>query len=186
METQSPSPKRGRTLPPIFGPCLLWPNGWMDQDATFGTKVGLSTGDSVLDRDQPPSPQRGVEPPAQFSAHFYCGQTAGCIKMPLDMEVGLSTGDYGLDGDPLPKARRRLGQRCPNFCPWIFTWHGGRPLSSPHCARWRHSSPHQNRGQSPPNFRPILLWPNGWMHQDATWCGGRPRPTRHCVRRGPS
>jgi len=19
---------------PIFGPCLLWPNGWMDQDAT--------------------------------------------------------------------------------------------------------------------------------------------------------
>jgi len=22
------------------------------------------------------------------------------------------------------------------------------------------------------------LWPNGWMHQDATWYGGRPRPTR--------
>jgi len=22
-------PKRG-TVPPIFGPCLLWPNGWMD------------------------------------------------------------------------------------------------------------------------------------------------------------
>ena len=21
--------------PPIFGPCLLWPNGWMDQDATW-------------------------------------------------------------------------------------------------------------------------------------------------------
>ena len=21
-------------LPPIFGPCLLWPNGWMDPDAT--------------------------------------------------------------------------------------------------------------------------------------------------------
>jgi len=19
----------------IFGPCLLWPNGWMDQDATW-------------------------------------------------------------------------------------------------------------------------------------------------------
>ena len=25
-------PKRGTS--PIFGPCLLWPNGWMDQDAT--------------------------------------------------------------------------------------------------------------------------------------------------------
>jgi len=21
--------------PPIFGPCLLWPNGWMDQDGTW-------------------------------------------------------------------------------------------------------------------------------------------------------
>jgi len=28
-----PSPKRAE--PPIFGPCLLWPNGWMDQDGTW-------------------------------------------------------------------------------------------------------------------------------------------------------
>ena len=27
------SPKNGAE-PPIFGPCLLWPNGWMDHDAT--------------------------------------------------------------------------------------------------------------------------------------------------------
>ena len=27
-----------------------------------------------------------------------------------------------------------------------------------------------------------VLWPNGWMDQDATWYGGRPRPHRHCVR----
>ena len=26
-------PKKGAE-PPIFGPCLLWPNGCMDQDAT--------------------------------------------------------------------------------------------------------------------------------------------------------
>jgi len=33
--TQFPSRKKGTALPhPIFGPCLLWPNGWMDQDAT--------------------------------------------------------------------------------------------------------------------------------------------------------
>ena len=31
-----------------------------------------------------------------------------------------------------------------------------------------------------------VLWPNGWMDQDATWYGGRPRPRRHCVRWGPS
>ena len=47
-------------------------------------------------------PQKGAEPPAQFSAHFYCGQTAACIKMPLGMEIGLSPGDFVLDGDPAP------------------------------------------------------------------------------------
>jgi len=26
-----------------------------------------------------------------------------------------------------------------------------------------------------------VLWPNGWMDQDATWYGGRPRPRTHCV-----
>ena len=31
-----------------------------------------------------------------------------------------------------------------------------------------------------------VLWPNGWMDQDATWYGGRPRPRPHCVRWGPS
>jgi len=31
--TQLPSPKG--VQPPIFGPCLLWPNGWMDYDATW-------------------------------------------------------------------------------------------------------------------------------------------------------
>jgi len=32
----------------------------------------------------------------------------------------------------------------------------------------------------------LLLWPNGWMHEDATWSGGRPQPRRLCVRRWPS
>jgi len=34
MGTQLPLPKRGHS-PSIFGPCLLWPNGCMDQDATW-------------------------------------------------------------------------------------------------------------------------------------------------------
>jgi len=28
-------PKQGHSSPPIFGPCLLWPNSLMDQDATW-------------------------------------------------------------------------------------------------------------------------------------------------------
>jgi len=31
-------------------------------------------------------------------------------------------------------------------------------------------------------FGPCLLWPNGWMDQDATWYGGKPRPRRRRVR----
>jgi len=30
----SPFSKRGHSLP-IFGPCLLWPNGWMDKDVVW-------------------------------------------------------------------------------------------------------------------------------------------------------
>jgi len=47
-------------------------------------------------------PEKGAESPPQFSAHFYCGQTAACIKMSLGMEVGLSPGDFVFDGDPAP------------------------------------------------------------------------------------
>ena len=60
----------------------------------LGTEVGLGPGYTVLDGDTAP-PKRG-----HFSAHVYCGQTAGWIKMPLDTEVGLSPGDIVLDGDP--------------------------------------------------------------------------------------
>ena len=31
----APSPKRGRSPSPIFGPCLFWPNGCMDQHVTW-------------------------------------------------------------------------------------------------------------------------------------------------------
>jgi len=56
----------------------------------------------------------------------YCGQTAGCIKMPLGVEVGLSPGDFVLDGDPAPSAKRG---GAPNFCPTsiVAKWlHGSR------------------------------------------------------------
>ena len=47
-------------------------------------------------------PYKGGVAPSQFSAHVYCAQTAGCIKMQLDMEVGLCPGEFVLDGDPAP------------------------------------------------------------------------------------
>ena len=66
---------------------------------SLGTEVGLSPDDIVLDGDPAPTPQKGVELPPQFSAHVYCGQTAGWIKVPLGKEVGLGPDDIVLDGD---------------------------------------------------------------------------------------
>jgi len=31
----APLPKKGHSQAPAFRPCLFWPNGWMDQDATW-------------------------------------------------------------------------------------------------------------------------------------------------------
>jgi len=43
---------------------VLWPNGWMDQDATW-SEVGLGPGDIVLDAD-PALPPKGAQPPSNF------------------------------------------------------------------------------------------------------------------------
>jgi len=32
-EDPATSRQKGTHTHPIFGPCLLWPNGWMDEDA---------------------------------------------------------------------------------------------------------------------------------------------------------
>ena len=72
----APSPK-GRGAPsPILGPFLLWPNGWMHQDATwYGCRP--QPGDFVLDGDPVPLRNKGAEqPPPQLLAHVYCRQTA--------------------------------------------------------------------------------------------------------------
>ena len=49
-------------------------------------------------------------------------------------------------------------------------------------------APLPKKGAEPPSptFGPFLLWPNGWMHQDATWYEGRPQPRGLCVTWGPS
>jgi len=172
MGTQLPAPKRDSPQFSAHTYCSRTA-GWMKMP--LGTKVGLSpSGDSVRWGPSPLLPTKGVEPPLQFSAHFYCGKTAGCIKMPLVMEVGLRPGDFVLDGDPAPLPKKEAE---PIFGPCLLwlngqtdqddTWHGGRPWSSPHCARWGHSSPPQ-KGDKAPIFGPSLLWSNGWMHQDAT------------------
>jgi len=44
--------------------------------------------------------------PTQFSAHVYCGQTAGWMKTPRGTAVDLSPGHIMLDGYPAPSCER--------------------------------------------------------------------------------
>ena len=122
----------------------------------LGTEVGLGSGHIVLGEDPAPLRKKGAEPPPQFSDHFYCAQTAGCIKMPSGMAVGLSPGDFVLDGDPAPSPKRAeppifgLCLLRPNGCrDQDATWYGVRPRSRRHCVRWGPSSPPQKGGRTP-------------------------------------
>ena len=92
MGTQLPLPQRGTA--PNFRPISVAAK-WIKM--SLGMELGLGPGDFVLDGAAVPS-----SPSPKFSAHVYCGQTAGWIKLVLGMEVGLSPGDFVLDGDPAP------------------------------------------------------------------------------------
>jgi len=186
MGIQLPSPK-GHSPSPIFGPCLLWPNGWVHQDAS-----------SYEGRPQPkrlcvrwgPSPplQKGGKATPNFRS-FVCDQTAGCIKMPLIMEVGLSLGGFVLDGNPVPSPKRG---RSPKFSAHIYCGQTAGWIKMPLCTEAGldpgdivlEGDPAPTKRDSPPIFGPCLLWPNGCMY--TTWYGGKPRPRRHCVRWEPS
>ena len=73
-------------------------------------------------------PQNGAQLHSpQFSAHVYCGQTAGCIRIPLGTEVGLGTGDVVLDEKSAPPKRGidsprfSAHVRCGQTAGWINT-----------------------------------------------------------------
>ena len=113
MWSQLPLPKKGTA--PIFGPCVLWPDGCMDQDATWHGNRSLPRPHYARWGTISP-PQNGRSP--QFSAHICCGQMAKRIKMPLDMQVGLIPSDIVLDGDPAPLPQK--GAEPPIFSPCLL------------------------------------------------------------------
>jgi len=115
--TQLPLPQKG-TAPQFSAHiCCGQMAAWINM--SLGMDVGLGPGDFVLDGDPAPPPQKGggqSPRPAKFSAHVYCGQTAGWMKLVFGMEVGLSPDDFVLDGDPVPFHKRGWSP-LPNFWP---------------------------------------------------------------------
>jgi len=108
--------------------------------------------------------------------------------------IRLGPGDFVLDGDPAPSQKE--GRAPPQFSAHVYcgqtaawikislgTEVGLGPdnivLDGDPGTQLRHL---QKGGTTPsPIFGPFILWPNGWMHQDATWYGGRPQPRGLCV-----
>ena len=134
MGTQPPTSKG--TEPPIFGPRLLWPNGCMDQDATWCGGRPRPIRRCVRWGASSPSP-KGTQPPSQFSVNVR-GVAKRLDGLLLGMDVGLGPGDFVFDGDQ---------------------------------ATHRKKAPHPHS-----IFGPCLLWPNGWMYENATWYRSRTRP----------
>ena len=57
----APPPQKGGGAPsPIFGPCQLWSNGWMDQDGTW--HGGWRRPSNLLDGDPSSPPERDTPP----------------------------------------------------------------------------------------------------------------------------
>ena len=115
----------------------------------------------------------------------YCGQTVGWMKIKLGMEVGLGLGDIVRWGpSSSPKGGRNSS---PHFSAHVFGQTAGwikMPLGMNvglgpgHTVLDRDPAPPQRKvAQHTPLFYLCLLWPNGWMGQDANCYGGRSWPS---------
>ena len=156
-------------------------SGWIDQDATwYGCELG--PGDVVLEGIATP-PIRGTA--RLFSAHVYCGQTAGWMNTPLDTEVDLGSDHIVLDGDPAPPVRKghstpplfSAHDYCGQRAGWMKTPHGtSADLGPGHIVLdGDPAPPPRKRGTSAsPSFQPMSM----------AWRWARPR--RLCHRWRPS
>jgi len=125
METPL-SPSQKGAEPPIFGPCLLWPNSWMDQaDTWHGGR---------------PQPRRlcirwGLSPLPNF-------WPISIVASPLPQKGDRASPIFG------PCLFR------PNGCmDQDATWYEGRPPPRRHCVRWGPSCRSSKKGaELPPQF----------------------------------
>ena len=133
----APSPKKGSTAPSNFRPmAVLWPNGWMDQDTTWCRSRLQPRPHCVTWGPSSPHLKRGTAP--HFSAHVYCGQTAGLIKMPLGTKIGLSQGHIVLHGNPASPPKERGTAQI--FWPIFVAKRSPISATTKHLYKWNRSS----------------------------------------------
>jgi len=96
----------------------------MDRDATW--YKGRPRPRPHCVRWRPSSPLLKSGTVAHFSAHIYCGQTAGWTEMPLGTKVGLGPHCVTWGPSDLPPPSRRKGTEPPIFGLCLL-WPNGRP-----------------------------------------------------------
>jgi len=126
-------------------------------------------------------------------ALFYRTVVLSVLSVLCVCDVGVLCPNGWMDQDETWRGGRpRLQPHCVRWGPSFPTF---RPMYCGHTAGWIKMSlgagvghcpghivlrvdpaPHQKGAQHPPIFGQCLLWPNGWMNQDAT------RRRRHFVR----
>jgi len=189
----APLPTKGVEPPPqsIFGPFLLWPNGWMHQDATWYGGRPQPRGLCVRWGPSRPLSRKG-DGAHQFSTH--CGQTAVWIKMALGVEVGLGSVQIVLHRDTAPYPKRG---HSPQFSVHLYCGQTAGCINMPLGMEVGLSpgdivfdvdpdTPKKGHTHHHPILAHVYCGPNGWMDEDAAWYGSRPRPRPHCTRQGPS
>jgi len=154
MGTQLSLPKNGRSSP-LFSAHVLWPNGWMDQDATWYGGRPRPRPHCVKWKPSSPPPKAAQHP--HFSVHVYCGQMYKWIRTPLSMEVGLGPGHIVLHEDPAPSPKKEKPPILGLCLLWrnrwrdqTANWYGGRPRPRPHCVNLL-----PLKRSTSPTFRPM-------------------------------
>jgi len=162
----APPPQIGAALSPIFGPCLSWPNGQMNQDGTWHGGGPWSRPHCA--RWGPSSTHQKGGTGHKFLGPFLLWPNGWMHQeMPLGMEISLSPGDFVLDVDPSPSPKR---SGAPNFRPTSIV---AKRMHVSRCHLVRRyiglrlrerdivldgdPSPLPLKGAQPPNFRPMSV-----------------------------
>ena len=147
----------------------------------LGTVVGLSPGDFVLDGEPASLPQKGAERPSPICGPFLLWQNSwmhqdatwyGCRPQPRGLCDRWGSSPPSLKGSGAPKFSIHI--YCDQTAGYIKMPLGmDVDLSPGNIVLDGDPVPLPNKGAdwNPPTkeiFGPCLLWPNGWMDQDAT------------------